>query len=330
MRKLVALALFALVASLGAVSGAAPAEAASSSATAVYRFWSDTKQGHFYTSSAAERDHVIQSYSTSVWKYEGAVYTAFASKESGTVPLYRFWSDLYQGHFYTTSEAEKAHVIAAYPDSVWKYEMVAYYVYPMGSSVAATLPVARFWSETKGHHFYTSDASEAAYVKANYPRRVWAYELDAFKVPSAAPAPAPVPYPIVPAGVVIDTSEESTVLSLVNSTRAARGAPALTISPALRNAAITQAAYQASISDMTHDGGGGLVARVNASGFCWSMVAENVAFGYRDGASVHNGWVNSEGHFNNIVNAGMTHMGLAKAIGPNGRPYWAQVFARAC
>lgn len=152
--------------------------------TPVYRFWSDSKQGHFYTLSQSERDHVIATYPRNVWQYEGPAYLAFGKQAAGTVPLYRFWSDRYQGHFYTTSASERDHVIATYPRDVWQYEMVAYYVYPAETSVDDTLPVARFWSDTKMHHFYTASAAEAAHVKATYPREVWAYELDAFKVPT--------------------------------------------------------------------------------------------------------------------------------------------------
>jgi len=42
--------------------------------------------------------------------------------------IYRFWSDTKQGHFYTSSEDEKNHIIATYPESVWRYEGVAWYV----------------------------------------------------------------------------------------------------------------------------------------------------------------------------------------------------------
>lgn len=327
MRKLVALALFAMLALIGVASGSAPAQA-SSSATAVYRFWSDTKQGHFYTSSVSERDQVIKSYPTSVWKYEGAVYTAFASKEPGTVPLYRFWSDLYQEHFYTISEPEKADVIARYPDHIWKYEGVAYYVYPIGGS--GTLPVARFWSDASKHHFYTSSAAEAAHVKRAYPDYVWKYEHDAFAVSSTPPVAAPAT--VSPPGGGSDTSELALVLSLVNARRAASGLPPLSISTALTNAAGVQALYQASINDMTHDNAvsGSLGTRVTAAGFKWCTVAENVAMGYTNGTAVHNGWVNSPGHLANILNPSVTHMGLAKATASNGTPYWAEVFARAC
>ncbi|MFA5993674.1 MAG: S8 family serine peptidase, partial [Parcubacteria group bacterium] len=99
-----------------------------SGTTPVYRFWSDTKQHHFYTASEDEKNYVISTYPTNVWKYEGIAYYAFNSPQSNTTPIYRFWSDTKQGHFYTASENEKNYIIANYPLNVWKYESVAWYV----------------------------------------------------------------------------------------------------------------------------------------------------------------------------------------------------------
>lgn len=164
-----------------------------SSAAPVYRFWSDTHMGHFYTISRAERDQVIQQYPDAVWKYEGAKYGAFATQQPGTVPLFRFWSDAFQGHFYTTSATERDYVIANYSDHVWKYERIAYYVYPVNTTVTPTNSVARFWSDSFRHHFYTASASETTYVRANYPAHVWKYESVRFKVPTGTPAAAPLP-----------------------------------------------------------------------------------------------------------------------------------------
>ncbi len=96
----------------------------------VYRFWSDTYRGHFYTISSAEKNLVISSYPDNVWRYEGEAYCAKSSSSVNAVPLYRFWSDTYNGHFYTASSAEKNFIIQNYPSNIWRYEQVGYYVYP--------------------------------------------------------------------------------------------------------------------------------------------------------------------------------------------------------
>ena len=56
----------------------------------------------------------------------------------------------------------------------------------------------------------------------------------------------------------------------------------------------------------------------------WVTNGENIAYGYSSAASVMTGWMNSEGHKENILRAGFTHMGVGYV--PSGN-YWVQVFA---
>lgn len=62
-------------------------------------------------------------------------------------------------------------------------------------------------------------------------------------------------------------------------------------------------------------------------GGAWMTAAENVAAGYPDAASVVAGWLASPGHRANIENCAFTSHGVGVAAGPDGRPYWTQVFA---
>lgn len=138
----------------------------------VYRFWSDTYLHHFYTISEADKSYVIATW-PNIWKYEGPVFSAFPSQETGTLPVYRFWSDIYLGHFYTMSESEKNYVIATWPD-VWKYEGIAWYAY--SSQETGTLPIYRFWSDTFMGHFYTISEADKQYVIDHWPPPLWKYE----------------------------------------------------------------------------------------------------------------------------------------------------------
>lgn len=113
-------------------------------------------------------------------------------------------------------------------------------------------------------------------------------------------------------------------LGLTNAERVAFGLPALTISEDLNRAAQGQADHQASILTMTHDGNGGLGARLGAVGY--RAGAENVAAGQRSVGEVVQGWIDSPGHHANIVDPDMTEVGFAVAFGADGRSYWAQVF----
>jgi hypothetical protein len=169
--------------------GASTTNAVAPASSPVYRFWSPTFQGHFFTMDATERDLIMARYPASIWTYEGERYQAFSTQIAGTVPLHRFWSAKLNGHFFTTNEAEKDSVIAIYDDFTWTYEGVAYYVYPVDSAVAGTSAVARFWSPTYQHHFYTANADEAVSVK-RYPLAIWTFEGDDFRVPTTInPAP---------------------------------------------------------------------------------------------------------------------------------------------
>jgi subtilisin family serine protease len=148
--------------------------------TDVYRFWSDTKQKHFYTISTAERDDVINNYPDDVWKYETIAFDSYPQTRVGYSPVYRFWSDTKQGHFYTINESEKSFVENNYPDEVWKLEGIAYYASSVNS--IGTKPLYRFWSDTKQSHFYTSDTTERDAVINNYPDEVWRYEMIAYYI----------------------------------------------------------------------------------------------------------------------------------------------------
>lgn len=92
----------------------------------VYRFWSDTKQGHFYTIYEHERNYIMATYPQNVWRFEGVAYCAYESASTST-PVYRFWSDTKQGHFYTADESEKNTIISTYPSNVWRFEGVAFW-----------------------------------------------------------------------------------------------------------------------------------------------------------------------------------------------------------
>lgn len=92
----------------------------------VYRFWSDSKQGHFYTISVVERDYVIATW-PGIWSYEGVAFYAYSASSPESSPVYRFWSNSKQGHFYTASQAERDFVIATWP-TIWSYEGAVYYV----------------------------------------------------------------------------------------------------------------------------------------------------------------------------------------------------------
>ena len=67
--------------------------------------------------------------------------------------------------------------------------------------------------------------------------------------------------------------------------------------------------------------------RISANGGSFSTWAENVAAGYGNAAGVVDGWMNSRGHRENILNPSMTQIGVAVAIASDGTPYWTMVLS---
>jgi hypothetical protein len=140
----------------------------------LYRFWSPTLKRHFYTIKEGEKNKLINNYSN-VWTYETVAYYALAgATDANAAPVYRFWSDQLQAHFYTISSAERDKLITQYED-VWTPEGVAFYTYVPGAQPVGTSAIYRFWSDVLQTHFYTIKAGERDKLLTQY-SDVWTYE----------------------------------------------------------------------------------------------------------------------------------------------------------
>lgn len=62
--------------------------------------------------------------------------------------------------------------------------------------------------------------------------------------------------------------------------------------------------------------------RIQSAGYNYSWSGENIASGFTKEAEVVNGWLKSEGHCKNIMNANFKEMGMGRA-----NALWTQVFA---
>jgi hypothetical protein len=91
----------------------------------VYRFWAEKLNTHFYTISASEKDMLVRDFAY-VWKYEGIVFYAYPPEHQqvGTKPVYRFWSNSLNRHFYVMSDSEKKNLESQ--GKVWTLEGVAW------------------------------------------------------------------------------------------------------------------------------------------------------------------------------------------------------------
>lgn len=122
------------------------------------------------------------------------------------------------------------------------------------------------------------------------------------------------------------------VLRLVNIERAGVGAAPLVLDEALCNAGNMRAIEMDYSGYFSHTRPNGnrcfevfTICNVKVAG----GMAENIAAGYPDPASVVDGWMHSEGHKANILNPSYTKMGLGYSTGGGGvyNHYWAQEFA---
>jgi uncharacterized protein YkwD len=156
------------------------------------------------------------------------------------------------------------------------------------------------------------------------------------KPPAASPIAASV-VPIKPVASLAPTNPVSTnpqdifdqqILGLVNQERAKVGADPLKINEQLDLAADQHTLDQASMNKMSHTGSNGsnMGDRIKNAGYVFSSAGENVAYGFGDAAAVMNGWMNSEGHRQNILNPNYKEIGIGYALGADGRPYWTQDF----
>jgi len=165
----------------------------------------------------------------------------------------------------------------------------------------------------------------------------------------AAPAEAQVPAPSVQAAPVPDQAScaipdfATAALAAINQRRAAgascgsRGtfaaAAPLRWSSLLATASAAHSTDMATLNYFSHTSADGrsMSDRVNATGYTWSSLGENIAAGYPGIDSVVEGWMRSEGHCANIMNPDFDEMGLACVPGASGSrygQYWTQNLAR--
>ena len=123
---------------------------------------------------------------------------------------------------------------------------------------------------------------------------------------------------------------EAQVLALVNKERAAAGCSAVTANDRLTRAADDYSDVMASSGVMSHTGpdGSTMTTRVEAAGYQWSTLGENIAQGQADAASVMKSWMNSPGHRANILNCSFKELGVGVHFGDGG-PWWTQDFGAA-
>ncbi|MEV4332010.1 CAP domain-containing protein [Streptomyces sp. NPDC049597] len=129
------------------------------------------------------------------------------------------------------------------------------------------------------------------------------------------------------AGDSTPSGPEAQVLALVNKERAAAGCGPVAANDRLTQAADDYSDVMAGSGVMSHTGpdGSTMTSRVEAAGYAWSTLGENIAQGQPDAASVMDAWMNSPGHRANILNCSFDELGVGVHFGDDG-PWWTQNF----
>lgn len=158
--------------------------------------------------------------------------------------------------------------------------------------------------------------------------------------------------PVVPPPVTTQTTGSTcnlpdfaaTALARINQLRAAGAdcrsegtfapAAALTWSAALTQSAEVQSQDMVANNFFSHTGSNGstLSSRVDATGYTWSSLGENIAAGYPTVDAVMTGWMASDGHCANLMNANFNQVGLVCVPGTAAdtyNTYWTMDLAKS-
>jgi uncharacterized protein YkwD len=104
---------------------------------------------------------------------------------------------------------------------------------------------------------------------------------------------------------------EVQLLQAVNAERRRFGLVALVLDPVLHLRTRRHCGWMANSGAMVHSA---------------DPSPENIAMGQQSVQDVINAWMNSPGHRANILNSGITKIGLAGYMSPDGVPFWCQQF----
>ena len=119
--------------------------------------------------------------------------------------------------------------------------------------------------------------------------------------------------------------KEQEVWALVNEARSANGLEALQYDYTLAEAAGKRA--EELVSNLSHNRPDGSVCFtvLEEYGIRYWMAGENIAAGQTSAESVMNGWLNSPGHYMNIM-GDYSHIGVGHYTDAYGTEYWVQLF----
>ncbi|HZR76658.1 CAP domain-containing protein [Bradyrhizobium sp.] len=144
---------------------------------------------------------------------------------------------------------------------------------------------------------------------------------------SEAPVEQPTMYlNMTEPGAKLDAQAAATMISLY---RKNNGVGAVVIDPELMRIAEGQSQAMASRNKLDHDVKAPLPKRLQAAGYPSTLAVENVSAGYHTLAEAFSGWRDSPPHRANMLQNGVTKMGIAASYAPNTKykVFWTLILA---
>jgi uncharacterized protein YkwD len=143
---------------------------------------------------------------------------------------------------------------------------------------------------------------------------------------SEAPVEQPTMYLSMAEGAKLDSQAAASMISLY---RKNNGLGAVAIDPELMKIAEGQSQAMASRNKLDHDVKAPLPKRLQAAGYKATIAVENVSAGYHTLAEAFSGWRDSPPHRANMLQMGVTKMGIAASYAPNTKykVFWTLILA---
>jgi uncharacterized protein YkwD len=117
--------------------------------------------------------------------------------------------------------------------------------------------------------------------------------------------------------------------SMISGYRANNGLGAVTLDPALMKLAEEHSRNMAARDKLDHDVGKAFRQRIAGSRFDAKVAVENISAGYHTLAEAFSGWRDSPPHRANMLNKGVTRMGIAAIYSPKSKykVFWTLILA---
>lgn len=123
--------------------------------------------------------------------------------------------------------------------------------------------------------------------------------------------------------------DAATAASMISGYRRNNGLDPVRIDPALMQMAQEQARAMATTNKLGHEVNGNFKTRLARAGFTNVMAVENVSAGYHTLAEAFSGWRDSAPHRANMLQSGVSRMGIAAVYSPASKykVFWTLVLA---